>query len=191
MTPKITFDEATHTYYVDGVKVPSVSEIIAPLRDFSGIDPEVLRKAQDRGKAVHKACELHDLGTLGDLGPDAAVIEPYLKAWLKFSGSDWEWISIEEIKYHSKLVYCGTADRIGIYRGEHVCGVDIKATAKSHAATGVQLGAYELLWGEPFHKRIGVRLKRDGTFEATEYPDETVTFRSLLNVWKWKQRNPA
>jgi hypothetical protein len=54
----LTFDEASHTYFWAGRRVPNVTRVIAHLTDYSKIDPDRLRIAQDEGKAVHKMVEL-------------------------------------------------------------------------------------------------------------------------------------
>ena len=58
--PEIIFDEATHTYLVDGEEVPSVTTILQPLsmRSYSAVNPSVLEYARNRGKAIHEAVEM-------------------------------------------------------------------------------------------------------------------------------------
>ena len=61
----LEFIEETHEYLWDGVKVPCVSDILAPLKpDFSNTNPAVLENARQYGNAVHKAIELKLKGTL-------------------------------------------------------------------------------------------------------------------------------
>jgi hypothetical protein len=131
------------------------------------------------------------------LGPDGEILEPYLKAYQSFMESgEWKWDAIEVPAYNESLWYAGTPDRKGRrkqrkLRAKRVL-VDLKATFASSPATGVQLGGYELLepdGSEPFDERLGLRLKKDGTFELTPYPDERIMFRSLLNMHKWRVRN--
>jgi len=188
------FDEASHTYTLDGRVLPSVSEIIAPLKNFDGIPASVMRKAQDRGKAVHKAAELHDIGRLGDMGRHKEILLPYLEAWKAFRASqDWEWLDIEQPLANPTLGFAGTRDRMGIRRsmGKKAKGiVDIKATAADCPVTGIQIGGYELLEPEEdFEVRIGVRLLPDGTFRVTNYQQEVVMFRSCLNVFNFKKKH--
>jgi hypothetical protein len=186
----LTFEPEKHEYRYKGVRVPSVSEIIAPIRDYSGIDPAILANAARRGTAVHFECELYDKGMSGGLKSMDAELRPYFSAYLRFlEEHDCEWLYIEEPGYIHELGVAGTPDRFGTVDG-FVAGLDLKATAKKHAATGVQIAGYEMMVPQfEVQKRYGLRLKRDGTYELTEYPDERVTFRSLVNVWKWRQRN--
>ena len=57
----LTFDEASHTYRIDGQVVPGVTSVLKPLTDYSMVPPADLQAAADFGKAVHRACELDDL----------------------------------------------------------------------------------------------------------------------------------
>ena len=81
----LTFRESDHKYFLNGEELPSVSKIKEPLTDFSMVAPDVMRRAQNFGKAVHKMAELYlleqlDFSTLdeGLFGPLAAF-----ELWLK------------------------------------------------------------------------------------------------------------
>ena len=50
----IEFIEETHTYLLDGVIIPSVSEIISD-DTYASIPPHILQFAATRGKAIHLA----------------------------------------------------------------------------------------------------------------------------------------
>ena len=72
MAQVLTFDPEKHEYRINGVLVPSVSQILAPLYDFSKIPRDVLERKRQIGTAIHKAIELDLLGdldvALGQLG---------------------------------------------------------------------------------------------------------------------------
>lgn len=55
----LEFDEETHTYLVDGIIVPSVTQVLKVRfgRKYEGVNKEVLRKAAQRGTEIHKAIE--------------------------------------------------------------------------------------------------------------------------------------
>lgn len=55
----LEYDDDTHTYLVDGVIVPSVTQVLKVKFGgmYESVAPEVLRKAGERGTAVHKAIE--------------------------------------------------------------------------------------------------------------------------------------
>lgn len=53
----LTFDEVTHQYFIDGVAVPSVTQLVAPLgEDFDDMDADMeltVEAAADRGATMH------------------------------------------------------------------------------------------------------------------------------------------
>lgn len=126
---KIDFDEATHTYMVDGEKKPSVTEILSMLTagHYAMINESVLRAAAERGKDVHRLCQDIDLGL--DEEEFDPVLEPYGQAYLQFL-FDYSpmWLEIEQMHYNKQCDFCGTIDRYGIIKGRPSI-VDIKTTA--------------------------------------------------------------
>jgi hypothetical protein len=185
----LTFDEGTHTYRFNGNVVPGVTSILAPLTDFSRVPPAVLEAASQFGKAVHRACELDDLGELDEDQLDAALV-PYLTAWRKFS-ADYavEWEQIEQQTFHTTMRYAGTPDRFGKVRGQ-LTVVDIKSTAELYPTVGPQLSAYAHALKHPYADRLAVQLKADGTYVAKPYTDPTdfPVFASLLTLRNWCTR---
>jgi hypothetical protein len=81
--PVVDLDPIHHRYSVRGAAVPGVTEILAPLNDFRKIPHHVLEAAARFGTAVHKACELDDLGVLDEATLDSALAGP-LHAWRSF-----------------------------------------------------------------------------------------------------------
>ena len=62
---RLEFDPVRHAYTLDGLPIPGVTSVIAPLNDFSAFIREgILAEAARRGTAVHFATELHDLDRL-------------------------------------------------------------------------------------------------------------------------------
>lgn len=55
----LEFYDDGHLYFVDGIQVPSVSDILkfAFPDEYKGIDPAILEKAANAGTAVHEAIE--------------------------------------------------------------------------------------------------------------------------------------
>ena len=59
----IQFHEASHTYTLDGVDLPSVTHICRFLAyDYKSDKPWLAEAAARRGTAVHEACALIDYG---------------------------------------------------------------------------------------------------------------------------------
>ncbi len=189
-----TFVEADHSYHLDGVVVPGVTGTLKPLTDLSMINPDVLEAASQFGRAVHRACELHDMGKLNESALDPAL-QPYLAGWIKFS-EDYRvtWALIEQLVYHPTLRYAGTLDRYGVVGGEAAV-VDIKSSTTLYPSVGPQLAAYQKAL-PPEHQAIGQRrfalqLKGDGSYVLKPYtnPMDFSVFCSLLTLRNWCQQH--
>ncbi len=189
---ELTFNEAAHEYRFGGAVVPSVTQILRPLSNFSMVPKDVLERASQFGRAVHKACELYDLGSLDEGALDAALV-PYLAGWKKFSSEHAvKWTVIEQPLYSDLHRYAGTPDRFGTVDGKAAV-VDIKSSVALYPSVGPQLAAYKNIvpGSPPICRRLGVRLKPDGTYEAKEYPDrdDWSLFLSLLTMRNWCGRH--
>ena len=102
MTTKdvFTFDERFHVYRLNGNVIPSVTKIIRTVagKDISHIPPDVLKKAAERGTAIHKEIEIGRIQSV-----EAQWIEKHI---------DRTDCQFEQQFYHTveKFTYAGTAD---------------------------------------------------------------------------------
>ena len=72
----LTFDEATHTYTLDGVRFPSVTEVTRFCAyDYKSERPWLAEAAARRGTAVHEACALIDYGEEPEETPEIALLQ--------------------------------------------------------------------------------------------------------------------
>lgn len=144
-TPGLSFDEAAHVYRLDGVELPSVTQILranglAP--DFRHVSPAILEYARQRGTAVHAATHYFDEGDLDESTVDAEV-RPYLAAWQAFRSER----KVEILALERRVAcyrFAGTIDRIARVpdiRGEVL--IDIKSGTA--AGANYQLAAYSIL----------------------------------------------
>ena len=141
----ITFDEAAHRYTVDGVEVPSVTEVCRFLSyDQKSDKPWLAKAAADRGTRVHAACAAIDYGIDPEETED---ISGYLKAYRRFLKDyrpDWE--GIEYTVGSAELGIAGTIDRFGTLYDGRRCILDIKTGSQLHdAPLRVQLTGYKRL----------------------------------------------
>lgn len=193
MSGALAFDEASHTYRADGVVVPSVTQIIAPMYDFKGIPEDVLIAKRDLGRAVHTACEYDDEDDLDDSTIDASMA-PYIAAYRAFKRDVKPVVVMNERKLYSrKYRYAGTIDRRFIIDGQPWT-VDLKTTATMSPAVGLQLAAYDRLAQEEIGEksRMGaLQLKPDGKYKLHPFTKtgDFAVFLSLLNVHNWKAQN--
>lgn len=188
------FDEETHTYHHKGRVVPGVTSILRPLTDLGSVPPDVLAAASAFGTAVHKACELWDLGDLDEDLLDPAL-KPYLAGWKLFVAENrCAWDGIEKQVFHKTMRYAGTLDRRGLVRGE-LAFVDIKSTAAIYPAVGPQLAAYVHADVRPditgSVKRYAVQLNEHGTYTVKEFanPADFSVFTGLLTLRNWCEQH--
>lgn len=190
----IAFDEATHTYTVDGKRRPSVSEIIRPLTidEYEHVPRDQLEAAAAFGTHVHKACHLFNMGRLNVGSVDAAIM-PYLAAWQTFLHESGFLVQASELRvYSQEHGYCGTLDNRGLMPRRRVripAVVDIKTSATVPRSVGPQTMAYAKALNSAGIARYCVHLKPDGKFKLIRLEDSSRdwnTFVSCLNIWRWK-----
>jgi len=188
----LAFDEATHTYSLDGKVVPSVTQILNIANDFGFVNKDVLDRASKFGTAVHKMTELYDACDLNEATLDIALL-PYLDAWKMFlSNTNFRVIS-SEARVYSKHGYAGTFDRLGYLNGRLTL-LDIKTSTTVARSTSLQLAAYEQAYKEmhdmQIEQLISVQLK-PCAYTIRHHDDRTdfLTFLNFLNVYKWSHKN--
>jgi hypothetical protein len=199
----LTFNEEKHEYQLNGVVIPSVTQIInSVLRPFEKINPAVLERAAWRGTCIHKMIELFELGTL-DMSTVDHQFVPYLEAWKKFkaeSGFEVEQSLIERPMVHSVFRYGLKPDLVGML-GRNFVVLDIKS-GDIQIATALQTAAYQeginngLFQGIDntvpcdlrIRQRIALQLKDNGKYKMIKYTDrqDWNLFLSALSIYNWK-----
>lgn len=207
------FDAKTHTYYADGVPVPSVTDCLAGagLSDFTGVPPDVLERKRLIGTYVHAACEYVDQDDLNPATVDPVCL-PYVDAYAAFKRDTGFRPSL--IEYRGVAVINGqrvgfTLDRFGEWCGLPFI-VDLKCGAQEGISWRVQIAGYELCL--PFCElegtlpapmscgRAAVMLKPDGTYKVFRFDgnrgahrkqwearQDFDAFRSALYLETWKR----
>lgn len=189
----LQFDADAHAYQWDGQPVPSVTQILEPLNDFSGIPPNVLEAARVRGQWVHEMTERSDYET-----PIGSVPEPYtgyVLAWEKFKAeTDYVPELIECRVFSEKYRYAGTFDRFcKLVRCNTI--LDVKATHAPPPSAAPQTAAYkqafEEMTGRKVSKRFTLHLKGDGNYQLIEHKKaaDLSVFLSCLTIHKWRIQN--
>lgn len=185
-----TFDPIEHKYYLDGVEIPSVTQILREaglVQHLNGFQEAVYR-----GLHVHTACEWLDLNDL-DWRTVHESYTGYVRAY--------EWFKqetgftpelIEYQAYHPVYRYAGTLDRRGVVDGYSAL-IDIK-TGAPQPWWPLQLAGYQLLGGEDWKddQRLAVQLNEDGTYRIHRYfeQSDTQAFLAALTMTHWKRRHP-
>lgn len=189
----LQFEASTHTYTLAGRRLPSVSEIIRPLQDFSNVPADVLAAACEFGTNVHAACDLYNRDQLDWSSLDAPLV-PYVKAWAQFLEDSGAVVIASECRvYHDQLGYAGTADVVLAW-GKRTAVPDLKATAVVPRTVGVQTAAYAKAYArkhgvaEPERYCIHLMDGRYSSHKRTD-PSDWSMFLSCLNVWKFNNAN--
>lgn len=175
--PVIDFQQGNHTYRLNGRAVPSVTGILAPLNDWSHVDPLVLATKAADGRDVHAACDLLVREQL-DWSSVCNHIRPYVEAAAAFLAEFGGTVIASEAQVASGLLgIAGTLD-IVIERGGCLYFIDWKISQICPTTVGPQLAAYEVLFHctrdaqfRPWHprpksKRLCLRLGADGRYKC-------------------------
>ena len=197
----LTFREDDHSYFLDGVRIPSVTQVLkgAGLIDYSGLlnmpdGYKRLQAAQRFGTAVHKACELYDLDNLDEQSLDPAL-RPYLDGWIKFlDESDFVIENIEMMVCSVKYRFAGKLDRSGLLYDKRTI-LDIKSSFEIMPANHIQNGGYTIAYNEgkqvkdKVYQRAVVQLRGDGTYkiELSKDPNDLNIFLSALTIHNFKE----
>lgn len=191
MVNQLVFNEDKHQYSVNGLVLPSVTNIMKPLTTelYRSIDEAVLEKAAKRGSSVHYATELFDL-----YGAEEIELENrgYLEAYKKFK-KDYqvEVIEVEKQLFHPTLYFAGTLDRIVKINGKRVL-LDIKTTEKIHKElVSIQVSAYQEMAsknGIEVDELAVLKLNKNGTYEFVYLNNNLDMFMYLYKIYMFKKR---
>lgn len=192
--PAIVFDPDRHVYSIDGVPVPSVTQILAPLSaaEYRGVSPGVMERAATLGKAVHRLIEL-DIARALDEDTLDPVLLPYLVRWREFvAQSGFEPTMTETIVYSARYGYAGTLDLFGRFNGGFAL-IDTKRTAAVPRTAGPQTAAYQQAHLEYFgpvgaSKRYVLHLAPERwRLVQQNDPNDLRVFLSALTLHNWEK----
>lgn len=189
----VVFDEQSHTYTVDGVKLPSVTHIIRFLHYDTAVNakPWLRDIAANRGSRIHAYTAMLDYGEpLDELDIDFDCIG-YVKAYRRFL-EDYkpQWCGIETVLGNLELGYAGTCDRYGEVDGLKTI-LDIKTGSMVHGpSVAAQIEGYWHL----LHREKGfsannyavLLLNKDGTYKYIDRleDDFQILFDECLEIHK-------
>lgn len=181
----VHFDEATHTYKVNGRVVPSVTQV---LKAAGLIDDRWFNQAaRDRGRIVAIAIELHSKNNLQYV-PDG--YQGYVNAWVKFlAGTGFVPREVEQPRYNDVYGYAGTVDTEGIL-WDTPSVVDIK-TGCDAPQYAIQTAGYAGFWPEEYHARYCLFLCDDGSYKIRRHgdPHDWGVFMSALFIVHWQREH--
>jgi hypothetical protein len=186
----LELDQENHIYYFNGVKMPSVTQILQAVGMMNVFAYDEF--AKKRGSAIHKATEYFDEGDL-DEDSISQLVRPYLEAWKTFrKDTGFEPLEIEKSGCDPILGVAGTWDRFGMLNGcltieETKSGTIPRYTAIQTAFYKI-IKKYELKEDVPIN-RIGVELRPNATYRVEEFKnwrDEKIAM-SALAIYNWSR----
>jgi hypothetical protein len=162
-----TFDAATHSYYIDGRKVPSVTQVLNDLIPGFKAGEWYL----NRGQAVHACAALIAQGV--EFEHDPAIDGQVLAVRRFFADVKPTVIAVEKQVYSARYQYAGTLDLLAVSKIGG-CIVDWKATLGP--SVGYQLAAYsqalaETDGGVEPRTGYGVEIHENGTYKMSPVYD--------------------
>tara|TARA_Y100000310_G_scaffold54595_1_gene50030 strand:- start:184 stop:783 length:600 start_codon:yes stop_codon:yes gene_type:complete len=110
------YNEDSRKHTLNDKRIPSVSQVIEPLTDFTMIPEEVLKRKTELGVQFHEAIRLyfHDDLHFDSLDPD--IVKPmdaFVKWWHdRFNILDTSVYQIEQPICYERLKYCGKPDLV-------------------------------------------------------------------------------
>lgn len=187
---QLMFFDHGHKYTLDGVELPSVSELCRFIsREIYGtVAQYTLDMAADRGTMVHKATEALDVYGKVEVTDDIA---PYVQAYLNFRQEhDIKWNMVERSMANQKERYAGTIDRYGELDGAKSL-VDLKTSYTVHKRLAIaQLNLYRWTLEEEGHaveKQYILHLTKEG-YKLVEIEKNNDVPRALLTLHRLMQK---
>ena len=183
----------TDQYKVDGLRVPSVTEVLKIVGlgpDFGMVAPDVLEAARERGELVHQLTELIDLGHLSATDAADTEVQGYVNAYLRFKEeAGFEVEAVEKVVVNTRYRYAGTIDRVGrcmklAQPGRRI--TDIKCVAQVSPVTRLQVAGYAEAEGADLWSSL--QLFPNGRYKHVEYsePSDKYDFLSCVRVAHFK-----
>lgn len=192
----LTFEPTKHHYHWSGRRVPSVTQCLEPLFDWTKVPAAVLERKRQIGVAIHAAIHLDLTGGVDERSIDAAC-RPWWDAWRRFRDDmHFEPVLVEFRVFNSELgpgfTYAGTLDEWGPLQG-YPALIDWKTTFLVHAdAVGAQTAAYlkalvRMGFGSLHDRRFALKLGGNGRYKLEQFrriDDDWARFVSYRRRWE-------
>ncbi len=161
----LEYIDESHTYVYNGVILPSITQILKIKfgNKYDGVSENVLKRASDKGTAVHKAIEDYEKRSLDDLNCKELRNYKFLKRMFNFECIDNEVPIV--LFLNNKPICAGRIDLILKEKNEYGIG-DIKRTSvfdKEYVAyqTNLYRIGYQQCYGTEIRFLRGVHLRDD------------------------------
>ncbi len=189
---KNNFRKEGHSYYLNDVRIPSVTEIIKVLNPdkYKYVNKDYLKYKSDLGTEIHDAINLSDTKDVSFLFSDEVM--KYVKVYQKFKNEVNYRSYLNEIQlYSKKLKYACTIDKI-CYIDDKLSVVDFKTGVYSKDYN-IQIAAYTNAAIENGYKIedlyvIYINEERYKIYKQKAYHYYLRIFKALLTVYNYKNK---
>ena len=188
MIEQLEYIEESHEYLLDGVLLPSITEILKIRfgKKYDNVDAETLQRASEKGTQLHKVIEQYC-----KYGRESGLKElrnfKFLQKMYKFKVLENE---IPVILYRdNNPIACGRLDLV-IERDGKLGIADIKRTSVlDKEYVGCQLNAYRIAYEQTYNKQIdfisAIHLREDKR-KYIELPLDNTIIYEIYEEWKNK-----
>lgn len=166
----IEYIDEEHLYLVDGVLVPSVTQLLHKLfpNKYKNVPQYILDKKAIYGSKVHKAIEELESNKLDKKEIKEFYIQLSINEYFRLKKKYEINVLEQEQIIHYKKYFAGRFDMVAIINGE-LCLCDIKTTAElDKEYLSWQLSMYELGDGRHFDKFYCIWLPKGGLGKLVE-----------------------
>lgn len=177
----IEFLEEPHIYLVDGVIVPSVSEILHFIfpDKYKGVNKAILNRKAQYGTTIHESIEMYEANIKTMTMEEAFNVtvqakelnyiqEASLRQYVKLKNRYKIIVLEQEMMIQFEKKYAGRFDMIANVKG-YLSLCDIKTTAElDEEYLSWQLSYYELAMGKTFEKLYAIWLPKKGIGQIVE-----------------------
>ena len=189
MNCKIDFDESTHTYRLNSIPVPSVTQVIS---ETTGTAWKAAQWYLDRGRAIHKCAEFITQKKEFKFDPRLAGYVAALKRFFAEVKPEL-FPNCSEMRVVSvKNMFAGTLD-LACRIGTRNIIIDFKHSVDK-IRIPLQLAGYSIAISEQSTKNfdfgVGVQIKESGEYSMTEIIDlrrDRYRFLALLTTYRIKE----
>lgn len=169
-----------------------VTEPLKILKNYSHIDPDVLKNAADRGTDVHHFCEMHMKNIYCDI---SEACEPYVKSFVDwYDNNVHELLFVEERVNSATLKLSGQLDIIATLKDskDKIAIIDIKTPVSTCKTWKLQTAAYRLLakeeMGIKIDQRYCLKLSKNSSpaklIQFENHREDEKTYLNLLEIYR-------
>jgi hypothetical protein len=168
-----------------------VTDVLFPFSGLKGIDPEILRKAADRGTRVHTICDAVIQG-MGIPGIDEDI-QGYLNSFFLWAAGK-KFLTKPDRFFHDSFMLTGECDGLYMDQENKIVLIDFKTPLKESKTWPLQAAAYRMLASHDYDFPLEIdraefiQLKKNGTAPTVyTYPLEPHLADFLLAFEAYKK----